>query len=131
MRESKTIVSLVHYSDRILKIIFNEIKQTDHDYLTFKDMLWALSAYKIDMNSGRQVTKEDYISMSKYMFMQICQQAEMTIHLSQYKDNKTPRSPMKSVRGDKSPLKSARSNHKKANSINVGNPMFETAYQRK
>ncbi len=55
----------------------------------------------------------------------------MTIHLSQYKDNKTPRSPMKSVRGDKSPLKSARSNHKKANSINVGNPLFETAHLRK
>jgi len=63
----------VHYSERILQVIFHELKQQGHrDYLTFKDLLQALSAYKIDLNSGRAVTKEDYISMSKFMFIQIC-----------------------------------------------------------
>lgn len=32
------------------------------------------------------MSKEEYISMSKFMFMQICQQAEMSLHLSQYND---------------------------------------------
>ena len=56
-------------------------------------MLNSLAVYKIDLNKGRSVTKDDYISMSKFMFMQICQQAELSLHLSQYneserKDNK-------------------------------------------
>ena len=59
----------MHYNEKQLTVIFHEIKQGSRDYLTFKDMLQALSAYKIDLNSGRQVTKDEYISMSKYMFM--------------------------------------------------------------
>jgi len=35
----------------------------------FKDILSALASYKIDLNNGRLVTKEEYISMSKFMFM--------------------------------------------------------------
>lgn len=130
--QSKAIVSQVHYNEKQLKIIFHEIKQGNHDYLTFKDLLQALSAYKIDLNSGRQVTKDEYISMSKYMFMQICQQAELSIHLSQYKDDglsarRSP-TPLKSSRQNASPLKSARGVTKHSSAAqNMGNPLFETA----
>ena len=64
----------MNFSERVLEIIFHEIKQDgSRDYMTFKDMLNSLAVYKIDLNKGRSVTKDDYISMSKFMFMQICQ----------------------------------------------------------
>ena len=65
--------------------------QPQRDYLTFKDLLMALTAYRLDLNSGRKVNKADYVSMSQFLFMQICQQGEMSIHLSQFGDAATPR----------------------------------------
>ena len=75
---SKKIVSQVNYNKKVLQIIFHEVRSGGRDYITFKDLLQALSAYKIDLNAGRNVSKEDYIAMSKHMFMQICQKAELS-----------------------------------------------------
>ena len=71
--------------------------QPPRDYLTFKDLVMALSAYRIDLNSGRSITKADYISMSQFLFMQICQQGEMSIHCSQF-DSATPRNTVSNKR---------------------------------
>ena len=81
--------------------------QPPRDYLTFKDLLVALAAYRIDLNSGRSVTKADYISMSQFLFMQICQQGEMSIHLSQFGDSATPRNTISHKRS-MSPTKNIR-----------------------
>ena len=67
--------------------------QPPRDYLTFKDLLMALTAYRLDLNSGRKVNKADYVSMSQFLFMQICQQGEMSIHLSQFGDAPSPGKP--------------------------------------
>ena len=105
----------------MLEIIFSEFRQSGDDSLTFKDLLSALSAYKIDMNNGRAVTKEEYMSMSKFLWMQICQQAELSIHLSQYKDKDQGRPSPKSVR------KSGRTvSPSKQSARDSGNPLFET-----
>ena len=68
------------------------------------------------------MSKEDYVSMSKFMFMQICQQAEMSIHLSQYKES--ARSPLKKSGG-----RTTMSNRSglKNSTHDAGNPMYETA----
>lgn len=52
-RKSRIIASQANYSEKILEIIFAELRQGDRDYVTFKDMLNALSAYRIDLNKGR------------------------------------------------------------------------------
>lgn len=80
---SRKLVSQVHYTDKVNEILFHEIKlEGNRDYMTFKDFLNALSVYKIDLNNGRSIKKDEYISMGQFMFMQICQQAEMSLHLS-------------------------------------------------
>ena len=60
-------------------VIFNELKGLrghKRDYLVFKDIIRAFSRYKINLNPGAQITQEEYISLSKFTFIQICQMNE-------------------------------------------------------
>mmetsp|Transcript_22466 Transcript_22466/g.27693 ORF Transcript_22466/g.27693 Transcript_22466/m.27693 type:complete len:113 (+) Transcript_22466:340-678(+) len=72
--------------------------------------------------------------MSKFMFMQICQQAEMSIHLSQYKDNERAKSPINSARSKGAGVTSNRYGLKNAAGgapSDIGNPLFETGGGRR
>lgn len=86
------------------------------------------------MNAGRGVTKEDYISMSKFMFIQICQQAEMSIHLSQFggDDSRSDISGIHQKGKSISAINNSSQKKKlKSGMVNnsAGNPMFETGAQ--
>ena len=80
------------------------------------------------------MTKDDYVSMSKFMFMQICQQAEMTIHLSQFKDQSESAVNKSGVKsgpvGNMTPIRSnvrSKASGLQMNPSPAGNPLFETS----
>ena len=71
---------------------------SNKDYVSYKDMLQALTVYRVDLGGGgRQVTKDDYVNMAKFLYIQICQQAEMSIHLKS--DQKATQSSAKKPSG--------------------------------
>ena len=76
------------------------------------------------------MSKEDYINMSKFMFIQICQQAEMSIHLSQFGDEShSDVSGIKHGRSISNINNSGKKKLKSAGNNAAGNPMFETGQQ--
>lgn len=75
---SKRLPSNVYYTNDTLQVIFNELKGKkgqDRPYLVFNDVLRAMSRYRVDLNSRNQISKEEYVSMAKFMYIQICNQA--------------------------------------------------------
>ena len=77
---SKRLPSNVYYTTDTLQVIFNELKGKkgqDRPYLIFNEVLRAMSRYRVDLNSRNQISKEEYISMAKFMYIQICNQAQI------------------------------------------------------
>ena len=75
---SKKLPSNVHYTDDTLVVIFNEIKNkndSSRPYIVFSDFLQILHRYRVDLNNKTKVSKEEYNSMAKFMYIQICNQA--------------------------------------------------------
>ena len=75
---SKKLPSNVHYNDETLAAIFSEIKSkndSSRPFMVFSDFLNILTRYRVDLNNKTKVSKDEYTSMAKFMYIQICNQA--------------------------------------------------------
>ena len=69
---SKKLPSNVNYNCETLAAIFSEIKSkndSSRPYMVFSDFLNILTRYRVDLNNKTKVSKDEYISMAKFMYI--------------------------------------------------------------